>query len=105
MITDEEWFPRLLFKKNKIEALEHEVVLLLAISSLKLLINYITYIIVGKQIISINIYTCQKILNEIFIYTHGGYGDGENMEILRYNRALRQIISIIPNNLYCEISK
>lgn len=80
MIADEEWFPRLLFKKNKVEALEHEIVLLF-ICSLKLLFNYITQIIAGKQIISTNIYTCQKILNEIFIYTHGGYGDGEDMEI------------------------
>lgn len=74
--------------KNKVEAPEHKAVLLLVISSLKLLINYITWIIAGKQIISINIYTCQKILNEIFIYTHGGYGDCENMEIFRCNQAL-----------------
>ena len=29
MITDEEWFPRLLFKKNKAEAAEHESIFLL----------------------------------------------------------------------------
>ena len=41
MITDEEWFPRLLFKKNKAEAAEHEVVFLLFSSSLSLLTDYI----------------------------------------------------------------
>ena len=41
MITDEEWFPRLLFKKNKAEAAEHEIVFLLFSSSLQLLTNYI----------------------------------------------------------------
>lgn len=34
MITDEEWFPRLLFKTNKAEATEHEVVFLLFSGSL-----------------------------------------------------------------------
>ena len=29
MITDEEWFPRLLFKKNKVEAVEPELIFLL----------------------------------------------------------------------------
>ena len=41
MITDEEWVPRVLCKKNKAEAAEHEVVFLLFSSSLLLLTNYI----------------------------------------------------------------